>query len=105
MLIRPLQTSESIKSLASFNQGNRVLNSIFGSETERDSFRELEGRLLILSLINKEEVLAKEKVIHDFYRPLCYKWSYRSWVSCSCNFAVRIRNLDLGIEGENGTRN
>ena len=104
MLLKPIieVKEESIKSLPCKTQESEIPHLAPMSEYKESL--ELHGRLLMLSLLNLENSLFRNKEIHD-------KWTHgrneraiygvNIWPVCPCNFAESIRNQDIGLAGLN----
>ena len=57
----------------------------------------LDGRLLMLGLLNSELSLNNNKNLHNHSTFKCFP---TSWPRCDCKYAIRIRGYDLGFDDE-----
>lgn len=98
-ILKPIiEKLEGIKSLPSLTQESLILH--LAPMEEYEESLEIEGRLLMLSLLNLENSIKRNKEIHDkvshganerliYGKPI--------WPICPCPFAERIRMLDMGV--------
>jgi len=99
--IRPLRLeAEAISSLPSLTLESPILHLAPLEEYEESI--EIEGRLLILSLLNKENSLKRNKLIHDkMYHGIDERIIFGKtnlWTICPCPFAKRLRSIDIGSQ-------
>lgn len=87
--IRPIV---KVKSLSSVSKA--YVSTLSPPQREHIDFIETEGRLLILTILNKEEALKSNKRIHDNVNPFS---CLRTWPACKCLYAKRIRAMDMGL--------
>lgn len=106
MRIKPLKAksiAEVISSFPSLTQESDL--SRLALPREYVESLEIDGKLLILSGMNKLRSLKMNKIIHDTsHHGMIESFNHHVWCFCDCEFAFRIRCEDLGIEPKDELR-
>ncbi len=90
MIIKPLirKSEVSITNLPSI-----IDDASYSSESEKLQSIEIDGRLLMLTIMYKESNIKLNKRIHNT-SCMCTN----TWPVCQCIFARHIRCLDIGLD-------